>query len=48
MMQMNLSTKQTHGHKEQTCSYQGGRGMGEGWIESLELADASVTQRMDK
>ena len=23
---MNLSTKQAHGHREQTCSCQGGRG----------------------
>jgi len=29
MAQMNLSTekKQTHGHGEQTCGFQGGRGM---------------------
>ena len=42
MMQMNLSTKQTP--KEQTCGCQVERGAGEGWIESLELADASVRE----
>ena len=43
MIQMNLFTKQKHPHRhrEQTCGCQGGEGMGEGWIESLELADAN-------
>ena len=37
---MNLSTKQTHGHREQTCGCQGERG-GEGRIGSVGLADAN-------
>ena len=37
----NLSTKQTHRHREQTCGCQGEEGMGEGWITSLGLADAN-------
>ena len=43
MTQMNISTKQkqTHRHKEQTCGCQGGKGVGEGWIGSLGLADAN-------
>ena len=31
--------KQTHGHREQTCGYQGESG--EGWIGSLGLAGAN-------
>ena len=38
-IQMNLSTKQTHRRREQTCGCQGGRGVGEGWIGSLGFAD---------
>ena len=40
---MNLSTKQkqTHRHREQTCGYQGGGGVGEGWIGSLGLVGAN-------
>ena len=38
---MNFSTKETHGHRKQTCGCQGGCQMGEGWIESLELAEAN-------
>ena len=40
--QMNLSMKQrqTHGHREQTCHYQGER-VGEGCIGSLGLGDAN-------
>ena len=40
---MNLSTKQkqTYRHREQTCGCQGGRGVGEGRIGSLGLADAN-------
>ena len=43
MTQMNLSMeqKQTHRYREQTCGCQGGRGLGEGWIGSLVLADAN-------
>ena len=39
---MNSSTekKQTHGHGEQTCGCQGGRG-GSGWTGSLGLVDAN-------
>ena len=42
MTQMNLSTKQkqTHRHREQACGCQES-GAGEGWIGSLELADAN-------
>ena len=36
---MNLSTKQTHGHREQTGGCQGGGG--EGWSGNLGLADAN-------
>ena len=41
MAQMNLSIKQkeTHRHREQTCGYQGGGGMGEERTSSLGLAD---------
>ena len=44
MTQMNLSMKQkqTHRHREQTCGYQGGGGMGEGWIESLAWINNKV------
>ena len=40
---MNLSTKQkqTHRHWEQTCGFQAESGVGEGWTESLGLADAN-------
>ena len=38
--QMNLSTKQTHRHREQTCGCQGAEGMGVGGIGSVGLADA--------
>ena len=41
MAQMNLSAKQTHKLREQICHCQGGRGMWEGWIGSLGLADAN-------
>ena len=43
MTQMNISTrnKQTHRHREQTCGYQGGEGVGEGRIGSLRIADAN-------
>ena len=40
MTQKNMSTKQTHRHREQTCGCQWGGGMGEGKIGSLGLADA--------
>ena len=48
-IQVNLSRKekQSHRHREQTCGYQGGKGIGEGWIESLGVADA-ITYKMDK
>ena len=40
---MNLSRKQkqTHRHREQTRGCQPGRGVEEGWIGGLGLADAS-------
>ena len=43
MKQMNLSTKkkQTHRHREQIYSCQGGGGVEEGWIGSLGLAGAN-------
>ena len=43
MTQMNLSMKQkqTNRHREQTCGYQWGGGVGEGRIESLGLVDAN-------
>ena len=38
---MNLITKQkqTHRPRKQTCGFQEGGGVGEGWIGSLGLAD---------
>ena len=36
---MNLSKKQTHRHKEQTCGCQGGVEVG--WIGNLGLVDAN-------
>ena len=47
---MNLSAKQkqTHRHREQTCGCQRRGGMGEGWIGSLALADASYYIKNDK
>ena len=36
---MNISMKQTHRHREQTCGCRGG--MGEGSTGSLGLADAN-------
>ena len=43
MTQMNLSMKQKENqrHREETCDYQGGGGMREGWSGSLGLADAN-------
>ena len=37
---MNLSTKQIHRHREQTCGCQGGGWVRKGWTGSLGLADA--------
>ena len=41
MTQINLSTKQkqTHRHREQTCSCQGAGGLEEGWSERWRSAD---------
>ena len=39
-MNLSMKQKQTHRHREQTCGYQGGGGVGEGWTGSLGLADA--------
>ena len=41
MTQMNISVKQTHRHREQTCGCQGGEGVREGRISSLGLSDAN-------
>ena len=43
MTQMNLSTKQkqTHRRRDQTCGYQGGGEVGEGWTGSLGLVDGN-------
>ena len=38
-MNLSMKQKQTHRYREQTCGCQGGGG--EGWIGSLELADAN-------
>ena len=38
---MNLSTKQIHRHREQTCDCQGRGEIGEGWSGHLGLADAN-------
>ena len=45
---MNLSMKQTHRHREQTCGCQEGGGWGRGWIGSLGLAMQTIIYRMDK
>ena len=45
---MNLFTKQTHRHREQTYGCQGGGEVEEGWIGSLGLVDATIIYRMDK
>ena len=47
---MNLSTKykETHGHREQTCGYQGGRGKKwDGW-EVWNWLMQAITFRVDK
>ena len=41
MTQMNISMKQTHRPREQTCGCQGGGSVGEGSIGSLGLADVN-------
>ena len=40
-MNLSMKEKQTHRHKEQICSCQGGKRVKEGWIGSLGLVDAS-------
>ena len=35
-MNVPVKQKQTHRHREQTCGYQGGGWVEEGWIGSLE------------
>ena len=40
MTQTNLSTKNTHRHREQTSGYQGGGGCA-GWSGSLGTADVN-------
>ena len=37
----NEKQKQIHRHRKQIYGYQRGKGLGEGWIESLGLADKS-------
>ena len=39
-MNLSMTQKQTHRHREQICGYQGGGG-GEGWIGTQELVDAN-------
>ena len=46
MTQINLSRKQTHRHRKQTCGCQGEGGMGDNSIGSFVLADSIY--RMDK
>ena len=38
---ISMGQKQTHLYTEQTCGLQGRRGMGEGWIGSMGLAEAN-------
>ena len=38
---MNLTMKQTHREREQTCGCQGGGGVEERWRQSLGLANAN-------
>ena len=38
---MNISTKQTHRHREQTCDCPGGKEAEERWIGSLGLANGN-------
>ena len=40
-MNLSMKQKQTHGYREQICGSQWEGKVGEGWIESLGLADAS-------
>ena len=40
-MNLSMTQKQTHRQREETCGCQGGRGVGEGWIGTLGLADAN-------
>ena len=40
-MNLSMKQKQNQGHREWTDGCQKGRLWGEGWVESLELADAS-------
>ena len=49
MAQMNLSTeqKQSHRHREQTCSHQGG-GVGRDELEVWSQYMQTITYRMDK
>ena len=48
MTQTNLSTKNTHRHREQTSGYQGGGGMGEGRTGSSDQQTPTVIYRMNK
>ena len=43
MTQMNLSTKQKQTHRPRDLWLPRGRGVGEGWIGSLGLADANYS-----
>ena len=44
-MSLPIKQKQTHRHREQTCSCQERRRMGEGWTRSLGLADTNYLYR---
>ena len=48
MTQMNLSMKQTHRHKEQTCGCWGGEGMGKGKMGVWDQQVQTSMYTMDK
>ena len=41
-MNLSMKQKQTCRYREQTCGFQEGGGVGEGWIGSLGVADATI------
>ena len=46
-MNLTMKQKQTHRHREQSCGCQGRKGVREGWMESLEVANSNG-YRIDK
>ena len=46
-MNLFIEQRQTHGHREQTCGYQG-RGGGSGMAWEFGFVDATIVFRVDK